>query len=84
MNDVPPYMFLKYLYSGITTPLFLAVDITYRCNANCKHCYFKEQKYKNELSEEKWLEKIKKIKQLNPNIIDVTWLGGEPLLRKKN
>jgi len=72
---------MKSVLGKLNFPLALSIDVTYKCNLNCKHCYFKKQKYTHELSEDEWANKIREIKRLY-NIIHCTWVGGEPLLRK--
>ncbi len=64
-----------------TKPLTLCIDTTYRCNLKCKHCYFLKKKYKNELSNEEWIRKIRKLNRIY-NFLLCSWIGGEPLLRR--
>lgn len=72
----------KFLLNRLSYPFSISIDVTYRCNLNCKHCYFKKQGYKDEISKEEWFKKIKEIKKSN-DILHCTWVGGEPLLRKE-
>lgn len=76
------YYFLKNLIFGIKYPFGLSFDVTNKCNLRCKHCYFLEQNHLNELSDEDFIKKVKEIKNRYPTIIFVSWVGGEPLLRK--
>lgn len=62
-------------------PLSLCVDVTHRCNLNCRHCYFRTAGYKNELSDEAWLDKLKLLRDKH-NPIFCSWIGGEPMLRR--
>lgn len=76
------YYILKNLLFGVKYPFGMSIDVTNRCNLNCKHCYFQKQGYKNELGKEELLKKIRETKEKYPNIIHASWVGGEPLLRK--
>jgi len=58
-----------------------SIDITCRCNLNCKHCYFKEQGYTRELSEEEWFRKFDEWAEQGFPFYQCSWVGGEPLLR---
>ena len=72
---------LHALISEGKKPIGLSVDTTYRCNLKCKHCYFRKQKHKNELSVEEWLPILREWHK--KGVIHCTWVGGEPLLRKE-
>lgn len=61
---------------------FGSVDITYRCNLKCKHCYFLEQGYQSELSDEEWIDHFRRLKDQGFPFYQCSWVGGEPLLRK--
>jgi MoaA/NifB/PqqE/SkfB family radical SAM enzyme len=61
-------------------PFAVSIDVTYRCNLNCIHCYFKEANYQQELSEKAWINKLKKMTK-SYNLFWCSWVGGEPLLR---
>jgi MoaA/NifB/PqqE/SkfB family radical SAM enzyme len=74
---------LKNHLFGIKFPMAISIDVTNKCNLRCKHCYFFKQNHQRELSEAELIEKIKRIKKENPGIIHASWVGGEPLLRKK-
>ena len=62
-------------------PLFVW-NITAKCNLKCSHCYRDSDALSPdwELSDEKCLQLIDEIKELNPPMVLLT--GGEPLLRK--
>ncbi|MEW6358611.1 MAG: radical SAM protein [Planctomycetota bacterium] len=61
---------------------FGSIDITCRCNLHCKHCYFMEQGYDSELSEEQWFQKFDEWRRNGFPFYQCSWVGGEPLLRK--
>jgi MoaA/NifB/PqqE/SkfB family radical SAM enzyme len=71
----------KVLFGRLSYPFAVSIDVTYRCNLNCIHCYFLKQGYSSELSKEEWIKKIKELKK-SKDIVHCTWVGGEPLLRK--
>jgi len=62
---------------------FGSIDITYRCNLNCKHCYFKEQGYDHEMSEEEWFQKFEEWRKDGFPFYQCSWVGGEPLMRQE-
>ncbi|MCD6590892.1 MAG: radical SAM protein [Candidatus Aenigmarchaeota archaeon] len=72
---------MKVLTGRLKLPVSLSVDVTYRCNLSCKHCYFLKDGYREELPVEAFLNKIKKLKK-KYNLYSCSWVGGEPLLRK--
>lgn len=65
----------------LSYPLFVGWDLTYRCNINCKHCFFGS--FYSDERKELSTDQIKKtIKELSENnIISLQLAGGEPLLR---
>ncbi len=70
-------LIFSYWFNRDQKPFGLSVDTTYRCNLRCKHCYFRLQNYKDELSKDMYIDRLKKLK----GIYLATWVGGEPLLR---
>jgi len=58
---------------------FASVDVTRNCNLHCKHCYFRNMHYSNELSIGGWLTILNQLR----HTFHMTWVGGEPLLRKE-
>jgi len=67
---------------GIKFPVGISIDVTYKCNLKCKHCYFLQQNHQNELDDKSLLNEIKKVKKRYKSIVHASWVGGEPLLRK--
>ena len=59
-----------------------SIDITYRCNLNCKHCYFMEYGFDSELTDEQWTAYFEALKDTPFPFYQASWIGGEPLLRK--
>lgn len=70
--------FLKNKITGI--PLAVNYDITYKCNLNCEHCYFRSSNPKPwELTDEQWHEVF--INHHSLGIGSAALTGGEPTLR---
>jgi len=78
------YVLPKALFFTVGFPKnsFASIDITNRCNLRCKHCYFYEQDVPEEMSNEAWIERFKKLSTGMNRVRSITWIGGEPLLRK--
>jgi sulfatase maturation enzyme AslB (radical SAM superfamily) len=69
---------------------FGSIDVTKECNLRCRHCYFFEQEEAygdDDLTIEGWEQKLQKLKAESPAwefpFLQCTWVGGEPLVRKK-
>ncbi len=76
---------LDYIKIGLLGPppnTIGGIDVTYRCNLACRHCYFHKQQYRQELSVDQWIEKFNRLKSSHFPFLICGWLGGEPLLRK--
>lgn len=65
-------------------PLEGSLDLTYRCNNNCRHCWLKVQTSAEEEKKELSFEEIKKIVNEAKGMGCHRWSisGGEPLYRK--
>jgi len=65
----------------LSAPLFVYWELTYKCNLNCKHCYAKDRKLKTkELTTQECFRIIDELAELK--IFEITFSGGEPLIRK--
>jgi len=73
----------KFAFVGTPRYGIGSVDITYRCNLACKHCYFNEQGYETELTDKQWIRKFESLKNSDFPFYQCSWIGGEPLLRKE-
>jgi len=61
-----------------------SIDATKRCNLRCEHCYFFAEEHKEvELTVDQWVEKFEAMKAAGDPMLLCTWVGGEPLVRKK-
>lgn len=62
-------------------PQFVNYDVTWSCNLNCEHCYWKKYSYgKKELTNEEWEDTLKKHRKEGMKYAMLT--GGEPTLRE--
>ena len=77
------YYFVKGLIGGFKFPVAASFDVTNKCNLRCRHCYFFQQNYQKELSDEELINKIKEIRTNNPSIIQASWVGGGTVVEKK-
>lgn len=73
----------RVLLFGIPKPVGVSIDITNRCNLRCVHCYFLRGNYDSELNDEEWIDRIKMLKREYKTLLQASWCGGEPLLRKE-
>ena len=60
----------------------LRFAITRKCNGACRHCYNKSGKDIDRLSSDDFIQIIKDVHSLNPNMDRITLTGGEPLNEK--
>ena len=77
--------FTRLFISGFPKYAVGSIDVTNRCNLRCEHCYFFAEDHENEkeLSIEKWVEKLEEMKAAGHPMMLCTWVGGEPMMRKK-
>jgi len=65
-------------------PLEGSIDLTYRCNNNCRHCWVNvadiEEERRKELTTEEWIDFIDQARAMGTR----EWMisGGEPMLRE--
>jgi organic radical activating enzyme len=77
---------LGFFLFGFPKNGFVSIDVSKECNLRCRHCYFFEQDFiDSELDVEMWIEKLEAMKKESLSaqpMMQCTWVGGEPLLRK--
>jgi MoaA/NifB/PqqE/SkfB family radical SAM enzyme len=75
----------RLLVFGLPENAVGSIDATNRCNLRCEHCYFFAEDHENEKEWpiEKWIEKLEEMKSKGHPMLLCTWVGGEPLMRKK-
>lgn len=74
--------FVKKLHERINGlyPISAQIELTYRCNLNCVHCYCKGYKGGEELTASEWKNIIDELSSAGTIYLTIT--GGEPLLRE--
>jgi len=74
--------FTKKLHKKIKRPYPTSaqIELTYRCDLNCIHCYCKGSEVKKELTACEWKDLIDQMHSAGTMWLTIT--GGEPLLRK--
>jgi len=60
----------------------LRFAITRKCDGACRHCYNQSGKDVDRLSSDDFIQIIKEVHSLNPNMDRITLTGGEPLNEK--
>lgn len=74
--------YIKVGLRGMPPKSLGGIDVTYRCNLSCRHCYFGKQGYQSEWSTEQWIARFEELKEEGFPFMICGWIGGEPLLRK--
>ncbi|MBW2056474.1 MAG: radical SAM protein [Deltaproteobacteria bacterium] len=75
--------FLHIGLAGFPKQGMISIDVTYRCNLSCVHCYFRKQGYRKELTVDEWLAWLEDRRAKGYPFLICGWLGGEPLLRRE-
>ncbi|NIS72204.1 MAG: hypothetical protein GTO12_25735 [Proteobacteria bacterium] len=75
--------FLRIGLGGFPEQGMISIDVTYRCNLSCTHCYFRYQRYDTELTIDQWLSWLENRRAHGYPFLICGWLGGEPLLRRE-
>lgn len=82
-SEISDFSIYRYLYKKGTeynVPVNATIELTYRCNQRCRHCYIDfDTESENELSLEDIRLLLKQLKELGT--IFITYTGGEILLR---
>jgi sulfatase maturation enzyme AslB (radical SAM superfamily) len=73
------FLFSKKMYY----PVVASFDVTTKCTLHCKHCYWWEEEHFTDIDDNLYYEKVLSIKKTHPTLVSASWIGGEPLLRKK-
>lgn len=74
---VLPNVLVRYIQKK---PISVSFDVTNKCNAKCKYCYYYSGKLPVELSDSEMIHHIKQVAKSN-NFFHATFIGGEPTLR---
>lgn len=71
-------------HSALRLPLEGVIDLTYRCNNNCRHCWVvvqnTEKERRRELATQEWIDIIDQARAMGTREWAIS--GGEPLLRE--
>lgn len=66
-------------YRRAGRPMVAQLDVTYRCDLNCQHCYLDDRTTWPELTTSEWRNVVDQLAQLG--VIKLTWSGGDPFMR---
>ena len=61
-------------------PLQACLELTYRCNIRCEHCYIPHRSGEGELSTDEWKRVIEQVTEAGCLFLLIS--GGEPFLRR--
>lgn len=83
-DDVCPISYLDVqriepFQTPVTAPYRMDLAITYRCNADCPHCYVGRDRDFPEMPTERWKEVLNRLWGIG--IPHVTFTGGDPTMR---
>lgn len=67
-------------YSRAGRPWTAHLDLTYRCDLACQHCYLDERQRWPELTTREWLTVLDQLAELG--VLRLQWSGGELMLRR--
>ena len=68
------------VHGGGRSPVTGSVELTYRCNLRCAHCYIPHRSGRGELSTDEWKGLLDQVAEAGCLYLLVT--GGEPFLRR--
>jgi MoaA/NifB/PqqE/SkfB family radical SAM enzyme len=71
---------LRQAYARAGRPWSAHLDLTYRCDLDCQHCYLDDRKTWPELTTAEWLNTLDQLAEIG--VLQLSWSGGELLLRK--
>ena len=74
--------FIRHRFAGITAPISVMIGLTYRCQCDCVHCGMNLYRVdpEEELSTDEVKSVIHQARELGS--VEITFFGGEPLLRE--
>lgn len=70
---------LMLAYGRAGLPWTCHIDITYRCDLDCQHCYLDDRERWPEMTTTEWRSTLDQLAELG--VFQVAWSGGELLLR---
>lgn len=66
-------------YVRADKPMHAQLDVTYRCELACQHCYLDNRADWPELTTTEWFEVLRQLAELG--VCRLTWSGGDPIRR---
>jgi len=72
----------KFLFKKGSSPIYLVMFITERCNARCKHCLLADGVHQPQKSTELTIDEIDKLTRNMDPLLFLVPTGGEPFIRK--
>jgi len=72
----------KLFFKQGSSPLYLVLFITERCNAKCKHCLLADGVHSPDKSSELTLDEIEKLSKQMDQLMFLAPTGGEPFIRQ--
>ncbi len=66
-------------FARADAPVHAHLDITYRCDLRCRHCYLHEKDEWPEMTTAEWLAILPQLREIG--VIRLLWSGGEVILR---
>jgi radical SAM protein with 4Fe4S-binding SPASM domain len=78
-TEEPSYFLLRKQLTRIGLPTSISLELTYRCQLRCSHCYIvDDDPRRHEISPEAWLQLIEEAAEIGTVLLLIT--GGEPTL----
>lgn len=76
---------VRFLAAGIPPGAIGSIDVTERCNLRCRHCYFFSPGYAlgGDQDLDAWRARFEAMRAAGDPLWGITWVGGEPLLRRE-
>ncbi len=71
---------MRAAWSQEERPLQAHLDVTYRCDLNCKHCYLDNRTSWPEMTTNEWLNVLDQLHQAG--VMFLTWSGGDVFMRR--
>lgn len=68
------------VYRRANLPMSIDLDLTYRCDLDCDHCYLENKQTWPEMTTQEWRSLLEQMKELGT--LQLGWSGGEVFARK--
>lgn len=77
----PKHLYHILSHGRFRMPFRLVLEVTNRCNLECRTCYWRKDIKERELTNQEWEDRIDELIRQNPSVLQAVWMGGEPILR---